>query len=57
MRGVFPPGAKLEITPSMGLGRTGISFATPDELEAAGITWLEVNYSPEHDIKSPAPSL
>ena len=57
MRVFFPPGAKLEITPSMGLGRSGISFATPDELEAAGITWLEVNYSPEHEIKLPALSL
>lgn len=35
-------GAKLEITPSMGQGKTGISFKTADQLEAAGITWLEV---------------
>eukprot|EP00752_Nemacystus_decipiens_P002170 g2066.t1 len=35
-------GAKLEMTPSMGQGRTGISFETAEQLEAAGITWLEV---------------
>ncbi|CAM9196988.1 unnamed protein product, partial [Scytosiphon promiscuus] len=34
--------AKLEMTPSMGQGKTGISFKTADQLEAAGITWLEV---------------
>lgn len=32
------------MTPSMGQGRTGISFKTADQLEAAGITWLEVIY-------------
>lgn len=41
----LPPGAKIEIVPSIGLGRTGISFATGEDVEAAGITWLEVNYS------------
>ncbi|CAB1108097.1 unnamed protein product [Ectocarpus sp. CCAP 1310/34] len=34
--------AKLEMTPSMGQGRTGISFKNAQEVEAAGITWLEV---------------
>ncbi|CAM9141456.1 unnamed protein product [Ectocarpus sp. 12 AP-2014] len=34
--------AKLEMTPSMGQGRTGISFKNAEEVEAAGITWLEV---------------
>ncbi|CAN0288467.1 unnamed protein product [Ascophyllum nodosum] len=45
-------GAKLEIIPSMGLGRTGISFATPDELEAAGITWLEIEELADPAVKN-----
>lgn len=43
--GFLSPGAKIEIIPSMRLGRTGISFATEEDVEAAGITWLEVNHS------------
>lgn len=35
-------GAKLEMIPSMGVGQTGISFTSAAEVEAAGITWLEV---------------
>lgn len=35
-------GAKLEMTPSMGQGKTGISFRSAEHLEAAGVTWLEV---------------
>eukprot|EP00903_Cladosiphon_okamuranus_P021241 g19514.t1 len=35
-------GAQLEMTPSVGQGEIGISFRTQDHLEAAGITWLEV---------------
>ncbi|CAM9115855.1 unnamed protein product, partial [Sphacelaria rigidula] len=35
-------GAKLEMIPSMGVGQTGIAFTSAAEVEAAGITWLEV---------------
>ncbi|CAM9226310.1 unnamed protein product [Ectocarpus sp. 6 AP-2014] len=34
--------AKLEMNSSVGQGRTGISFKNAEEVEAAGVTWLEV---------------
>lgn len=35
-------GAKLEMTSSMGPGQSGIAFNSAEEIEAAGITWAEV---------------